>query len=78
MNDLELSNINFLTKKISYEDYDKYNYIYIFGDSHCLCFGQGDIIVNNTYNIQQLNQDSASARGLINTDSTLEYGKKIE
>jgi len=78
MNDLELTNINLETKKISVEDYNKYKYIYIFGDSHGLCFGQGDIIVSNKYYIQQLNQDSASARGLINTNSTLGYGKKIE
>lgn len=68
----------FQTKKIITDDYDCYKYFYIFGDSHCLCFGQGDVIVKNTYNIQMLNQDSSTARGLINPNSTLKYGEHIE
>ena len=53
------------------------NIFFIFGDSHSLCFGQGDTLVNNKYNIQMLNRDSASVRGLINENSTLRYGLDI-
>jgi hypothetical protein len=70
--------IQFQTNKISADEYDNYKYFYIFGDSHCLCFGQGDVIVKNTYNIQMLNKDSSTARGLINPNSTLKYGELIE
>ena len=28
---------------------DNYKHIYIFGDSHCLCFGQNNITVDNKY-----------------------------
>jgi len=73
-----MNNYNLKTNKISADEYDYYKYIYIFGDSHCLCFGQGDVIVKNMYNIQMLNQDSSTARGLINPNSTLKYGEKIE
>lgn len=66
------------TQKISKGEYDNYSYVFIFGDSHCLCFGQGDTIVDNRYNIQMLNRDSASARGLQNENSTLKYGTDIK
>jgi hypothetical protein len=62
-------------QKINKEQFN--DYIYVFGDSHCLCFGHGDIIVNDKYNIQMLNRDSASARGLANEKSTLKYGNDI-
>lgn len=66
------------TKKINKEECDNYSYIFIFGDSHCLCFGQGDTIVDNKFNIQMLKRDSASARGLGNENSTLKYGIDIK
>lgn len=69
---------NFETKLICENDNNNYKYIYIFGDSHCLCFGQGDVIVDNIYSIQMLNRDSSTARGLINSNSTLKYGELIE
>ena len=65
------------TNKILLEP-NNYKHIFIFGDSHCLCFGQGKTNVNNKYYINMLKQDSASARGLISIDSTLKYGKTIE
>jgi hypothetical protein len=65
------------TQKINPEQYNDFKYIFIFGDSHSLCFGQGNTLVDNKYNIQMLNRDSASARGLINENSTLRYGLDI-
>lgn len=66
------------TQQINSEQYNNYKYIFIFGDSHCLCFGQGNTIIDNDYNIQMLNRDSASARGLMNKNSTLKYGTDIK
>ena len=65
------------TQIISSDKYNDYTYIYVFGDSHCLCFGQGDTIIDNKYNVQMLNRDSASARGLSNKNSTLNYSADI-
>jgi hypothetical protein len=70
--------MNIQTKNITENEYNNYTYIYIFGDSHCLCFGHGNVIVNNKFNIQMLNKDSASARGLMNENSTLNYGNNIK
>lgn len=65
------------TKKIHSKNQDNYKYIYCFGDSHTLCFGHGDTIINEKYNLQMLKRDSVSARGLSSLNSKTGYNKYI-